>query len=703
MIRFAVLVFFLSISHIFAQQGDKKGEQQVLRVPREKIRPAPALSPQDALKTFTLQGDFRIELVASEPMVEEPVALSFDEHGRMWVVEMRGFMPDAEGTGEREIPGRVSILEDTDADGVMDKKTVFLDNLILPRAITCVRGGALIAEPPKLWFCPDRDRDGKADGKIEVASDYGDPKNPEHSANGLLLARDNWIYSLYHGYRYRFADGKWMREANPTRAQWGLTQDDLGRLFYTANSDHLRADLLPGHYLANKPPGAKMPGFGHKVAANQTVWPGRVNPGVNRGYLPTTLKPDGRLDKFTAACGTVIYRGDLFPREFYGNAFVCEPAGNFIRRSILTEKDGMISATNAYHQKEFLTSTDERFRPVNLYNAPDGALYVVDMYHGILQHRIYLTTYLRQQIEERGLNRPVHVGRIYRIVPVKRPVPVRLASADTRRLVEFLEHPNGWVRDTAQRLLVERQDSNAIKLLRSVKSDSARLHALWTLEGLGVKDRAYLKDADPNIRAAAIRILDADEKPGNERAAAPQIQLALSLKSKDALRKLASTSPYALARDAAKFTLGEYEVAARKSKPVKVIPLTAEERQQFDVGKAVYETACVPCHQPNGHGQDGLAPPLVQSEWVAGPPERLVRIILHGLRGPIKVKGATYELDMPALGVLDDAQIAGVLTYIRREWNHGFSPVSPMLVKKVRDGTAAREDAWTEPELLKIK
>src|SRR5688572_21377037 len=527
------LLLFLSLLNLPAQQGDKKNEQQVLRVPREKIPPAPALSPYDALKTFTIQDGFRIELVASEPLVEEPVALSFDEQGRVWVVEMRGFMLDADGKGERDIPGRVSILEDTDADGVMDKKTVFLDNLILPRAIACVRGGALIAEPPKLWFCPDRDRDGKADQKVEVASDYGDPKNPEHSANGLLLARDNWIYSLYHGYRYRFADSKWMREANPTRAQWGLTQDDLGRLFYTANSDHLRADLLPALYLADKPPGAKMPGFGHKVAANQTVWPGRVNPGVNRGYLPTTLKPDGRLDKFTAACGTVIYRGDLFPREFYGNAFVCEPAGNFIRRSILTEKDGMISATNAYRQKEFLTSTDERFRPVNLYNAPDGALYVVDMYHGILQHRIYLTTYLRQQIEERGLDRPVHVGRIYRIVSKKPATAPRLASADARALVDLLEHPNGWVRDTAQRLLVERQDTNAIKLLRSVKSDRGRLHALWTLEGLGVKDRAYLKDRDPNIRAAAIRILGATD-PGDERAPAAQIQLALSLTSKNA-------------------------------------------------------------------------------------------------------------------------------------------------------------------------
>ena len=208
MFRLAFLVLLLGVFNLSAQQGDKKGEQQVLRVPRDRIPPAPALSAQDALKTFTIQGGFRIELVASEPMVEEPVAMSFDERGRIWVAEMRGFMPDAEGSGEREIPGRVSILEDTNGDGVADKKTVFVDKLIMPRAIACVRGGALIAEPPYLWFCRDTSGDDKADEKIVVASDYGDPKNPEHCANGLLVARDNWIYSLYHGYRYRFAGGK---------------------------------------------------------------------------------------------------------------------------------------------------------------------------------------------------------------------------------------------------------------------------------------------------------------------------------------------------------------------------------------------------------------------------------------------------------------------------------------------------------------
>src|SRR3954464_2500447 len=207
-----IIALLIALTPALAQKGDKRGEAQVPRVPREKIPPAPALTPQDALKTFTLQDGFQIELVASEPLVEDPVAMAFDTKGRIWVVEMRGFMPNIDGMNEEDIPGRVSILEDTDGDGKMDRKTVFLDNLVLPRAILIAGGGVLIGEPPKLWFCRDLDGDGKADGKIEVASDYGMRKNPEHTANGLLHCIDNRIYSLYHPWRYRYSGGKWLRE-----------------------------------------------------------------------------------------------------------------------------------------------------------------------------------------------------------------------------------------------------------------------------------------------------------------------------------------------------------------------------------------------------------------------------------------------------------------------------------------------------------
>jgi hypothetical protein len=198
-----------------------------------------------------------------------------------------------DGAGEGEPIGRVSILEDTDDDGRADRKTVFLDGLVMPRAICLVRDGILIAEPPRLWFCRDTDGDGRCDEKIEVAGDYapaadarhGLKANVEHAANGLLLALDNWIYSANHTARLRYRGGKWEREPTTARGQWGITQDDFGRLFFNSNEDQLRADFVPAEYVARKP-GAKLSGLNARVARDQTVFPVRVNPGVNRGYRP---------------------------------------------------------------------------------------------------------------------------------------------------------------------------------------------------------------------------------------------------------------------------------------------------------------------------------------------------------------------------------------------------------------------------------
>lgn len=733
----SALALLAALSSGLAQSGDKKGEQQLPRVPKEIIPPAPWLSAEQALKTFKIKDGLQIECIAHEPLVESPVALEFGPDGRIWICEMRGFMPNVDGKGEAEIPGRIVVLEDTDSDGRMDKKTIFLDNLVLPRALALARDGVLVAEPPNLWFCRDTNGDGKADEKVAVATDYGDQKNPEHTANGLVRNLDNWIYSLYHTFRYRDEGSKWTRSGTAQHTQWGLSHDDFGRLFFTSNSDQLRGDLVPSHYLADKPPGAKMPGVNVSIARDQFTWPGRINPGVNRAYQPGTLREDHRLAKFTAACGTLIYRGDLLGPQFYGNALVCEPSGNFIRRNLLTEKDGVVTASNAYDKDEFLTSTDERFRPVNLYTGPDGAIYIVDMYQGILQHRIYLTSYLRGQIESRGLDKPLQQGRIYRIAPASRKAVKPQLAKESAALLPHLSHANGWWRDTAQRLLVERKDESVVAALKTIADGSigsdasmpvSRLHALWTLEGMGKLDEGTmhkaLRDPHSKVRAAAVRLMEPFLKSGgpaaetlrarllelaNDNAADVQMQLALTLgvgtpeeNSKAALNALAKSSPFPLARDLANFTLGIGQKPTQATNLAKAKPLTAEEQKLFDNGRGVYEATCLACHQGHGMGQEGLAPALVGTDWVANSPERLIRIILHGLRGPIKVKGETYELDMPSLGVLDDEQIASVLTYIRREWGHTYSAVKPALVKKVREETAKREDAWTEPELLKI-
>jgi mono/diheme cytochrome c family protein/glucose/arabinose dehydrogenase len=715
-----------------AQRGDKKGEVQIVRIPKEKIPPAPPLSPEAESKTFSVSSGFKIELFAAEPLIQVPVAAQFDAAGRLWVVEMRGFMPNADGLGEEEPVGRVSILEDTDGDGRADRSTVFLDGLVMPRALLLVRDGLLLGEPPHLWYYPiQNDKPGT---RVAVATDFGSRANPEHTANSLVLGIDNWVYSLYHTWRYRFTDGRWKRESMPQRAQWGLSQDDFGRLFYTSNSDQLRGDLVPSHYFASVK--QKPPGIGIQIIKDQTVWPARVNPGVNRAYQPSTLRTDGTLTKFTAACGTCIYRGGALP-GCDGNAFICEPGANLIRRDILAEQSGAITARNACDKAEFLTSTDELFRPVNIYTGPDGALYVLDMYHGIIQHKVFLTSYLRAQSEDRGLDKVIDKGRIWRIVAEGRPArstPPRLNAATPASLVETLSHSNGWWRDTAQRLLVERADNSIVPALRQLASGTEplafRLQALWTLEGLGRLDSNDIVQAmaspQARLRAVAMRMAEGILRSTNATTATPlrervlklatdsaaelQIQSALTLglltndtRAMGLLRGLAKNATTPLARDCATYSINVLDPPKPTNSLAKLKPLSAEEKKRFDDGKGLYEQVCLACHQAHGLGQPGLAPPLVGSEWVAGTEKRLVRIVLNGMRGKVKVKGEEFELDMPALGVLDDDQIAALLTYVRREWDHTYAPVAPETVKAIRTETEKREDAWTAADLLKVQ
>ncbi|MBI5775710.1 MAG: c-type cytochrome [Verrucomicrobia bacterium] len=843
--------FIFPVSAQIGDKSDKPGVVQKPIVPRELIPPAPVRTAAEELKTFQIAPGFRIELAAADPLVQDPVAMAIDPQGRMWVVEMRSYMPDLDGNGEDHPTGRVSVLEDTDGDGRFDKSTVFLDKLIMPRALCLVRDGVLIGAPPKLWFCRDTNGDLKCDEQVEVATDYGiqvDPKrpelaNPERAPNAPLYALDNWIYNGAYTGKFRWRDGKWERGVTTFRGQWGLSQDDFGRLYHGSNSDQLRCDVVPSHYLGRNPNYPRPTGANVKVPENQLVWPARVNPGINRGYRPEMLRA-GKLKEFTAACSPFIYRADLFGPEFYGNAFVCEPAGNLIKRNILTETDGSVTAREAYKQREFFTSTDERFRPVNLYTGPDGALYVVDLYRGVLQHRISLTSYLRQQSEERALDKGIHLGRIWRIVPDGKVMPrvkPDFAKQTPAQWVAHLSHANAWWRETTQRLLVEKGDLSVVPALQQLatggKEPLGRMHALWTLEGLRQFDprtvTAALKDKDERVRVAAVRVsetlFDGEDKGeavtallklGNDSAPQVQLQLALTLgQARDAkadaamanlvrahatgnkfladavvtglfgrelelLETLSASKAWsqsatnmdkflgALARcvfaerkaerverlltliahqpkTQAKRQLalldGAMSAAAATRKPVKfaeeppvlaelkklggglvktrvakldsslvwpgkpgvppepVIPsLTAAQQARYDLGKELFTATCAACHQTHGLGLEGLAPPLADSEWVLGSEQRLIRIVLHGVSGPLKVKGASYSLDMPAMGVFDDEQTAAILTYIRREWENGAPPVEPTTVKQIRGAHASRTDAWRQEELLKV-
>lgn len=486
---------------------------------RIEIPPAPALSPQEALKSFQLAPGFRAELVAAEPLVVDPIMFEFDPDGRIWAVEFRGWMLDIDGTGEGDPIGQVVVLEDTDGDTVMDKSTVFLDKLVMPRTIAFVKGGVLVAEPPNLWYCQDFDGDLRCDEKKLVGS-YGRPGNPEHTDNGLMHGIDNWMHSADSSSRHRFRDGKLVVEPAFHRGQWGITQDDYGRLFYNYENRPLHADLFPSHYAfrnSHITAGRSTPGLNATIVPrSDEVHPIRVTPGITLGG--NELREDGTLRTFTIACGPSIYRGTQFPKEYHGSAVIPEAAGNLIRLAPMSGDGVEIQARNAFEERELLASTDERFRPVCSRTGPDGALYFCDLYRGIIEHVIFMMPYLRNQILSRGLQNPVGLGRIYRIVHEDAPLgkTPRMAGLSSAELTTLLEHPNGWQRDTAQRLLVEREATDTAPRLHRMATSSdnplGRLHALWTLEGIGRLDRAAviaaLKDTNAMVRATAIRLSD---------------------------------------------------------------------------------------------------------------------------------------------------------------------------------------------------
>jgi hypothetical protein len=422
----------------------------------------------------------------------------------------------------------------------MDKRTVFLDRLVLPRALKVLDRGVLVAEPPNLWLVQDANRDLVPEGKTLVTDTYGSLQgNPEHNANGLTWALDNWIHTSEHNRMLRLKNGTFEVHTTISRGQWGVTQDDAGRIYRNSNPSMLHVDLVPARAFMRHPTLIRTRGSYETLAdaSDQlnTVWPVRTNWGVNRGYQTGVLRPDGTLSEVTAACAPTVYRGDRLPAELHGNVFVADPAGNFVSRIIVNDDGATLRGRKAYERAEFLAATDERFRPVYLSSAPDGTLYVVDIYRGIIQHRNYVTEYLRDHFVKHNLELPTAHGRIFRIVheTTRRGERPALSGATAAQLIETLAHPNGWWRDTAQRLLVERGSipregsarparpaPNAVRpvigalvqLAGRAKDSRTRLHALWTLDGIDAIEPATvtraLEDASREVRVSAIRIAE---------------------------------------------------------------------------------------------------------------------------------------------------------------------------------------------------
>lgn len=694
---------------------------------------------------YTIDEEFQIRCIASEPMIEAPVALDWDVQGRMWIIEMIGYMPNINGTGEEVPNGRISILEDTNHDGLMDKKTTFLDALVLPRALLLAYGGLLYCEPPYLYFVGIENN--LPVNRIIVDSTYAVGGNVEHLANGLMMNLDNWIYSAKSNMRYQKRNGKWQKEFTAFRGQWGISRDDEGRLVYNDNSNQLLGDyILPNAALHNiylKPKNV----LNRQINPDQKVFP-LIATAVNRGYQDGVLDSDKKLQKFTSACGPAIYRGGAWPSSFLGNSYVCGPEVNLVKRNVHNRMGLKITARQAYQNQEFLASSDPGFRPVNLFNGPDGSLYVIDMHRGIIQHKSYMTSYLRDQIVNQQLDSIFGMGRILRIShrdQVNFEFP-EFDQLNTDELLALFYHPNGWVRDKAQQLLIYQQSEikseSCTDFIAEANQAVPLLHFMWTLEGKDqlsmitfqqlmdkkmpiVQGQAFYLFANMFGSIETNQLKQLVEKLYQQNQTDIDLYLAIgigmfstlsdsfvhNLLEKIAVRNndnilLAEMAMSGLGERVSKFQqfllqsqsklpnwrLTCNQVVSNLNQNIRHKDLIAPAimKEFATIGFNHYQTTCAPCHGPGGEGLDHLAPSLVESEIVKGPPEKFALLVLHGYkteRSGLNNYGM-FNASMPGIGVnetLSDAEIAGLLNFVRNAFATAPQTVTTAMVKKRRN------------------
>ena len=497
-------------------------------------RTKPPYPPQRALELFELPGGFRIELVAAEPEVVDPVAMTFDEQGRMYVIEMRDYPLDLRPLG------RLKRLEDLDRDGYYEQSTVFADDLDFPNGVMRWRDGVLVTSAPDILYLEDTDGDDRADVRRVVLTGFS-ATNPQLRVNGLRYGVDNWIYANYprvipprkfveefghpgDALRFpghpdvppldiraedvRFRPDEPRVEALGGVSQFGNSFDHWGNRFTVWNNDYIRHLVIESRYLKQNP-----------YLAVEKAYHSPSGLDHSAPVYPVTEDPwhihESQIGHFTSACGLSVYTGAALPEDFDNNTFTCEPVHNLVRRSVIKPQAATFAATPAYEGREFLASKDSWFRPVFTTTGPDGALYIADYYRVSVEHPEFVPPELSKEIEFESTHR---LGRIYRVVHESSelwPQP-NLAEASTAELVENLRHPNQWWRMESQRLLMDRQDRSAIQPLlalgRQESAPKARIHALWSLDGLNALDSQLaieaLSDPHPAVRRHAIRLAE---------------------------------------------------------------------------------------------------------------------------------------------------------------------------------------------------
>jgi mono/diheme cytochrome c family protein/glucose/arabinose dehydrogenase len=693
--------------------------------------PVKALTPEEQAARFILPPGYRMELVLAEPDIVSPTAIAFDGNGRLYVDEMRSYMLDADGTGQLEPISRISVHESTKGDGRFDRHSVFVDNLVLPRFVLPLDGRSILTmetHADDIFKYTDTNGDGVAEKKELFFSGAGRRGNLEHQQSGFVWGLDNWIYSTYNAFRIRWTPNGILKEpTGPNYGQWGLTQDDNGKMwFIDAGGEKGPMNFqVPIVYGAFTIADQYEPGY-------EVTWPA---PGLSdtQGGMLRVRMPVGALNHLTAACGPDVFRGDRLPADLRGDLLFAEPVGRLIRRSKVVVTEGLTQLRNAYPQSEFILSTDPLFRPVNMMTGPDGTLYIVDMYHGIIQESEWTPrgSYLRKKIEQHQMDKVTGHGRIWRLVydgiePDRRQP--RMLDERPAQLVPHLEHPNGWWRDTAQKLLVLRQDRSVVPALQEMARNSSgvlgRFHAMWTLEGLGSLDaklaRDLLRDLNPLVRLQAIRASESLYKAGDKSFDADIRQLSKDPDTRVAIQamltlnlwKVSDITAVVQSAQAANKARGVQEVGRRLLQPAGSafaggggFGVTPEDLALLRQGEGIYAELCVACHGPEGKGAPVAlapagtmkAPPLAGSPRVQAHRDFSIKAVMHGLTGP--VDGTTYTDVMVPMGANNDEWIAAITSYVRNSFGNTAPVITPADVARVRAAAGNRRTPWTVEEI----
>ncbi len=607
----------------------------------------PPKSPEDSLAAMRVRPGFTVELVAAEPLVVDPVAFEWDALGRLWVVEMRDYPLGMDGKGKPG--GVVKILTDVDGDGRYDKATLFADGLPFPTGLHPWRDGVIVAEAPDISFYRATDGDDESDERTVLFTGFT-PGNQQHRMNGFEWGLDGWIYGAngdsggtingvkISGRDFRFRPDAGEFEAASGNGQFGRRRDDWGNWFANNNPEWLWHYTLEDRYLRRNP----------KLAV-RSVKQHLANYADGTRVFPASAKvarfnqPDS-YGHVTSACSPSPYRDELFGADFATSVFISEPVHNVVHREVL-EPDGATFTSHrgaGEEQSEFLASTDPWFRPTTLKTGPDGALYIADMYRFVLEHPEWIAPETQSRLDLRaGADR----GRIYRVKPTDaklRPIP-KLAWLDDNALVAALDSPNGWQRDTSQRLLFERNAKGAAPALRQLFATATnpkiRVQILATLDVLGALNdadiRIGVRDPHPAVRAHAIRVsesLGAEILPAilaclDDPDFTVRRQLAFTVRDESALAHLAERDGAqesmriailsSLTPDSALFKKLNTAPLANGPIPVLPKPTTADRAKVIASyshvgelkgdaarGLTLFQQQCAICHRLRGEGQD---------------------------------------------------------------------------------------------------